>query len=308
VSRLDRGFIRPEYPEQVVFSYYQASLVLELVENRWGLDAILAMLEGFRDGKTNAQVFEEVLGESLTDFDEEFDDYVQQQWGDRMRAVSSRQEGEGVQILEPGSNGVETLRARVLENPGSFPARLAYGQALFKEDRLGEAEGEFRAALSLFPEYGGRDSPYLFLARIHKEQGDKERAARVLQQLGGLSETLYPAHLEEAELWLELGDLSAAARALEKAVEIVPFDIDSHRKLAGLYGELGEAKGAVLERRAILALDPVDKAEAHYLLAEALKDAGERAEAKTQVLRALEIAPNYEAALELLLELRREIL
>ncbi len=50
VSRLNEGFIRPEYPEQVVFSYYQASLVLDLIESRWGLDAVLAMLEGYRSG------------------------------------------------------------------------------------------------------------------------------------------------------------------------------------------------------------------------------------------------------------------
>jgi len=307
VSRLEQGFLRPTFPEEVVFSYYQASLVFEYVEARWGLDAILAMLRGFSEGKTSAQLFEEVLRQDLTDFDDEFDDYVQQQWGDRMRAVASQEDGEGVLIFGPERNGLEALHALVLENPGSFPARLAYGQALFREDRLLEAEGEFRAAASLFPEYGGGDSPYFFLAQIHKEQGDAEGAALDLHQLGGLNEALLPVHLEEAELWLELGDLPAAAEALKKAVEIAPFDVEPHQSLAGLYAELGEADGEVLERRAILALDPVDKAKAHYQLAEALKDAGERTEAKTQVLRALEIAPTYGAALELLLELRREI-
>ncbi len=307
VSRLEQGFLRPTFPEEVVFSYYQGSLVFEFIEARWGLEAILAMLRGFSQGKTGAQLFDEVLGQDITDFDQEFDDYVQQQWGDRMRAVASQEDGEGVSIFGSGQNGLEALHALVLENPGSFPARLAYGQALFREDRLLEAEGEFRAAASLFPEYGGGDSPYFFLAQIHKEQGDAERAASALHLLGALNETLLPVHLEEADLWLELGDLPAAAEALRRAVEIAPFDVEPHQSLAGLYAELGEVDGEVLERRAILALDPVDKAEAHYQLAEALKDAGERTEAKTQVLRALEIAPTYGAALELLLELRREI-
>jgi tetratricopeptide (TPR) repeat protein len=131
-----------------------------------------------------------------------------------------------------------------------------------------------------------------------------ERAARAFQQLGFLSETLHPIHEQEAGIWLEVGESEAAARALEKVVELVPFDPGPHEELAGLYAELGEREGAVRERRAILALDPADRAEAHYELALALALAGNRSEARSQVLRALEIAPSYEAALDLLLDLR----
>jgi len=60
----------------------------------------------------------------------------------------------------------------------------------------------------------------------------------------------------------------------------------------------------VRERTAILALNPVDKAGAHYGLAQALFRAGDRAGARTQVLRALEIAPAYPEAQQLLLQLR----
>jgi cellulose synthase operon protein C len=60
----------------------------------------------------------------------------------------------------------------------------------------------------------------------------------------------------------------------------------------------------VRERRAILALDPVNRADAHYHLAVALLAAGDRAEARREVLRALEIAPNFADAQDLLLRLR----
>jgi len=304
VSRLNEGFIRPEYNEQVVFSYYQASLVFDLIESRWGLDAILAMLEAYRQGTSNSQVFSTVLGESSRAFDDTFDNYVRDRWGDQMRAVSVPNESEGVTILHREGVGVEGMRLRVLEDPGNFQARLAYGQALYSEDRFEEAEVELRAALNLFPEYGGMDGPLMYLAGIHRQRGELDRAARALQQLGQLNETLYPIHSQEAELWVELGNPVAAARALEKVVEIVPFDMGPHQALAELYEEMEEPQGAVLERRAILALDPTDRAEAHYRLAVALAEAGDRAGARSQVLRALEIAPSYEAALELLLALR----
>jgi Tfp pilus assembly protein PilF len=60
----------------------------------------------------------------------------------------------------------------------------------------------------------------------------------------------------------------------------------------------------VRERRALVALNPVDKAEALYQLALAYFDAGDVASARREVLRALEEAPNFEKAQELLLRLR----
>jgi Flp pilus assembly protein TadD len=54
----------------------------------------------------------------------------------------------------------------------------------------------------------------------------------------------------------------------------------------------------------LVALDPPDKAQAHYDLARSLDAVGNRAEARRQVLRSLEIAPGFEKAQELLLKLR----
>ena len=59
----------------------------------------------------------------------------------------------------------------------------------------------------------------------------------------------------------------------------------------------------VRARRALLALDPVDRAEAFYQLAYAYQRAGDRSSAREQILYALEIAPNYTLAQELLLSL-----
>ncbi len=284
VSHLNQGFIRPEYPEQVVHSYYQASLVFELIEEEWGQEAILAMLEGYRNGYTTDQVMREVLGTSPGAFDDRFDHFVRDRWVDELNAVTPPE---------------------APEDPGNFQARLSLGRALVEEGRYDEAEPELLAALALFPEYGGKDGPLKYLAQVHIHKGELRRAAEALTRMGALSETLLLAHAEAAGLWVELGEKGAAAEALENVVEINPFDLDAHQDLAAIYEELEEWGRAVRERRALLALDPPNRAEAHYRLAVALAGTGDRSEARTQVLRALEIAPTFEAALELLLELRR---
>jgi len=53
----------------------------------------------------------------------------------------------------------------------------------------------------------------------------------------------------------------------------------------------------------VVALGPVDQAAAHTDLAESYFKSGKRAEARKQTLAALEIAPSYQRAQELLLKL-----
>ena len=57
------------------------------------------------------------------------------------------------------------------------------------------------------------------------------------------------------------------------------------------------------EFRTVIALGPVDRAAAYTDLGESYLKGGKRAEAKTQILAALEIAPGYERAQGLLLKL-----
>lgn len=277
-SRLNNGFVRPSYPEQVIFSYVMASLLVEMIEQERGFSAIAAMLRAYREGRSTEEVLRSVLGTDPESFDRAFDRYLRRRFAGPLAA------------LEGGPSG-------------EFGAELAAGRALLEQGKPDAAAARFERAKSLFPEYAGEDSPYRYLATIYKERGDLRRAAAELEQLTALDESAYDANLELASLLEATGDLAGAARALERAVYIDPFEIPLHVRLAELYSRLGERAKAVRERRAVVALNPVDRAEALYRLARALLEAGDRAAARREVLRALEVAPNYQAAQELLLEL-----
>jgi len=131
-----------------------------------------------------------------------------------------------------------------------------------------------------------------------------ELAAASLARLTALSESNYTALTTHAEILEELGRLPESAVALDKAVQVWPYEMEVHVRLAELHASVGDADGAVRERGAVVALRPVDEAEALYLLAVAQKDAGDLRSARRSVMGALDIAPNYEEALEFLLELR----
>ena len=301
VSELNSGFVQPSYPEQVIDSYLQASLVFDFIETRWGLQAIRDMLRGYRDGRATPELMENLLGTSMDELDHDFDAYFQQRFAGPLKALEPPVNSPGI----PSSpQTIEDWTRVVRENPGNFPARLALGITLFQEERLEEAEEHLRAALGLFPEYGGMDSPYWFLAQLHQQREETEQAADALARLAALNESHYVAFLQLAELRTELGDAEGAAEAMDAAVLIYPYEVELHDRLAQAHEARGDATGAVRERRAIVALAPADLAGAYFDLALAYVAAGDPAQARRAILRALEIAPNFEAGLELLLDLR----
>ena len=123
-------------------------------------------------------------------------------------------------------------------------------------------------------------------------------------RLALLAETNYDALLELAALQESAGDIAGAAATLDRALYIYPFDPVVHTRLAEHFGRTNQHANAVRERAAVVALNPVDKAEALYQLAAAHARAGDRNAARRDVLRALEVAPSFEKAQELLLELQ----
>jgi len=301
VSDLNSGFVQPSYPEQVIDSYLQASLVFDFIETRWGLQAIRDMLGGYRDGRATAELMESILDISMDDLDQDFDAYFQERFAVPLKALEPPVDSPGI----PASpQSIEDWTRVVRENPGSFPARLSLGIMLLQEERLEEAEEHLSTARDLFPEYGGKDSPHWFLAQVYQQRGETQEAADALARLTSLDESHYQPLLQLAELRTELGDADGAAEAMDAAVLIYPYEVDLHDRLAEAHEARGDATGEVRERRAILALEPADLAGAYYNLSLAYVGAGDPAQARRTLLRALEIAPNFPAGLELLLDLR----
>lgn len=297
LHELNDGFVRPAYPEQIAHSYYQASLVCELIEREFGAQALLDLLAAFRDGESTPAAFRTVVGMELDAFQQRFDRWLRQRFAGPLAALGAV---DATPWPPRPSRAVVSRRAR---DRHDFAAQLAMGRLLFEEGRYEAAIPYLERARSLFPEYAGPESPYRTLAEIHLRRGETRPAADELRALTALDAGNYQAHLELAEVLDALGDAAGAAEALDRALYVNPFDPDMHRRLAALYERLGRRELTVRERRAVLALDPVDRAEALYRLARAYLEAGDLESARRWVLRALEVAPAFEAAQALLLEI-----
>lgn len=299
---LDGGFMRPATPEQVPISYYQAALAVEWIETQRGFPAILDLLAAYAAGRTTEQAFTAVLGTTLEDFDRAFLASLDQRFAGPLAAVRLPA-APLVAGLGPGRHPRVALEEKAHADPGDFEAERAAGIALFQEKRPLEALPYFEHARTLFPDYGGDDSPSWYLALIYARQGRTREAIDALTRLTTLADSHYRAHMELATLLEGQGDVAGAAAALDRALYISPFEPALHERLALLAARRGDHSGVVRARRSLVALDPVDRPEALYQLALALLDAGDTAGARHEVLRALELAPRFQRAQELLLRL-----
>jgi cellulose synthase operon protein C len=290
VSELNSGFVRPRYPQQIAHAYYQSSLVAEWIEQEFGDNALRDMLRAYGNGRTHDQVLRDVLRIEPGALDARFERNLHERFATQLAAIDVSARGDDVHgAVQVGGPLMTALRA---------------ARAALESGDLSTATREAERARGMFPEYAGQDGPYLLLHEIARRNGDGAAAAAALNEHVARNERDYDAHIALATLLEEQGDLRGAADILERAMYIHPYDAAVHDRMAKLYAATDQHAKTVRERRAILALKPANRADAHYQLALALMAAGDRTDARRQVLRALEIAPNFAAAQSLLLELQ----
>jgi tetratricopeptide (TPR) repeat protein len=273
IAELDRGFIRPSYPSQVVVSYFQAGKICDwIVEKHGGFDKILAMIAEFDKRTPTVEVVKKHLGMEPAEFDKQFLEWL------------DTKVGKQVKNFDEWKTVMKTL------------SETKQDEVILKEAAR---------ARDLYPDYVEAGNAYEALANVHIKNKEPLKAIEQLQKysdIGGRK----PAVLKKlADLQTQENQKAAAAKTLHRINYIYPNDEELHRKLAALYIELGNKSGAVREYEALVGMKPQDQAGARFGLATAYKAVNRIDDAKDQVLLALEAAPGYRPAQKLLLELNR---
>ncbi len=308
VPHLNDGFVRPTWPGQVGISYFHASLVLEHIETEYGFPAILEMLSGYRDGLDTVEVIEQVLGTTPKALDDAVDALMDTRFGATVRGLERSAAHGTPPPAVPLPEGKPSIEALVLEAdaaPEDFVLQLRAGIALHEAGRNDEATARFEAAAELAPEYGGPDAPHRYLSVLYAEAEDLEAARGSLRRHLSRFPAAYEDWLRLAAMYSGAEEAPEAHRALQSAIEAYPMLPEPHERLAEAAERQSLPDLEVRERLAALASGAPDRVGALYSLAAAHFRAGEREMARRRVLEALEIAPTFDPALRLLLNLRR---
>ena len=105
---------------------------------------------------------------------------------------------------------------------------------------------------------------------------------------------------KQNENWAQVDQLAQSVLAIN------PLRPDPHEQLLAAAHARGEKIRTIEPLSALLEMSPVDPAAFHYQLADALLAGGQPKLARRHVLRALENAPRYRQAQQLLLQLSDE--
>jgi len=275
VAELDRGFIRPSYPSQIIVSYFQGGKICSFIAEKWGYPKLLDMVHGYAKLESTPDVFKNVLGISTTDFDKQFLAWLEaqtkitvdhfDQWRDKVKAmVMDDRNKDWAAVIQTGN--------------------------------------EIR---DWYPDYVEPGSVYELLADAYKAKGDKDAERRQLEKyndVGGRDNKLVE---RLAQLEVEAGNPGKAAAALNRLNYIYPEDQELHKQLGDLWLAQNDVPGAIREYQALIALKPLDQATAHYNLAEAYRKANKLDQAREEVFASLEAAPGFKPAQKLLLEIAK---
>ena len=275
VAELDRGFIRPTYEAQVIVSYMQAGLICEYIAKRFGQEALERMLVEFRNGKDTAQAIQAALGISPGEFDENFAGHVETELGTVVAGLERWQEKQ----------------AEIQQSVEAEDWRLVAAKA---------AE-----AITLFPDYVDEGSAYIAKARAHRELSETALGTDTLLEYRRRGGHDPDALIALARALGEAGRNDDAIDVFEDVLMVAPLRSEVHLEFGNRLAAAMRHREALVEYQALLAMNPQDMAEAHYRLAKSYVALDDRAKGREHLLYALEIAPHYREAQQLLLEVVR---
>ena len=276
VEKLDRGFVFPDYPAQVIVSYFQAGTICDFIGEKWGEGKLLDMVHSYARLQSTPQAIQQNLVLSSDEFDKQYLAWIDHKYG-----AEAAHFDEWREKLEPlvAAAGQKQFNTVLQQGP---------------------------AVLALYPEYVDEANVYGLLAAADALAGDAKSEASILtayEHAGGESPDLLK---RLAQLETDAGQPAEAIATLERVNYIYPVkDEYLHRQLGDLFFAQKQFDGAIREYNALIASSPVDKAGAEFHLAQAYFAAGQRDKAQDSVLAALEIAPGYRPAQLLLLELQQ---
>ncbi len=289
---LNSGFTKPE---TIALAYFEASLLVDHIVKSRGEAALRQLLLTYGQGVEGDQAIQQGLGVSMADLQASFDKALDERFSS-LRSALREPKGQ-----EPVGEDIASLRAAAQARPGSYRAQLALGQALAQEgDRA--AFDPLEKAAALIPVAIGDTSPHAIMGGLAEKLGDQPRAISEYKALLANDHTAVDPARRLAALGEKAGDESAKALGYARVVAIDPFDAQAHTGLGRIALARKDAALATREFKAALVIGVADKASAHCDLADAYLLAGSTADAKKEALAALEIAPSFERAQDILLK------
>jgi tetratricopeptide (TPR) repeat protein len=188
------------------------------------------------------------------------------------------------------------------DKPNNFDALLDQAQRLLLAKKWEQAKAPLQKLIELYPDQRESDSAYSLLAHAQRELGETDAEIATLTKLADLASDAVEAFERLAQIFAERQDWAKVADYASRYNGVNPLRAEMQGFIARAEEALKHRKEAIQAYSTLLALNPPNPADVHFRLARLLHEAGD-ATARRHVLLALEEAPRFRAAQQLLLEI-----
>jgi tetratricopeptide (TPR) repeat protein len=296
ISEMSQAFSMPPSPMHLQFAYFEASMVVQYIVDRFGMDALKGVLTDLgNDVMINQALAKHV--EPMEKLDQDFAAWFKAQ-ADQLAPKVNWEEPK----LSP-EDGSTPLTEWNKAHPDSFVGLIYEGEALLMERKWEEAKAPLKRALALYPDAGQEDGPYPLLAKAYQELKETDAEREMLAKFVALNADAVAPRMRLMELAAAAKDWKVVRDQARAVLGVDPLTAAPYRYLADASEALGERATAIEARRTLLLMDPLDKPEQHYRLAKVLFDDGQLPEARREVVLCLENAPRYRQGLSLLVDI-----
>jgi tetratricopeptide (TPR) repeat protein len=297
VSELSAAFLQPKSAVHLAFAYYQSSLAVEYLLERYGLETMKKVFADLARGVT--------LNEALTknaapleQIDKEFTERAKQiALGTAPKLKWDKPKAEDVTTESAYDKWLES-------NPDNYTALLDKARKLVEARKWKESKEPLQRLIELYPDQHNEDSAYMMLSKVHKELGESEEELAMLKKVAELSADATDAYARLIQIGIERNDWPFVIENAARYEAVNPLSPLPHRAAAEAHEALGAGPAAIKDYQTLLALDPNDSTDIHFRLAR-LFHKERKPEARRHVLLALEEAPRFREALQLLVEINR---
>ena len=296
VSKLSAAFLSPKSDLHLQFAYYESSLVVEFLVQRFGFESLKQILHDLGE---NSDINQAIAAhtEPMDEFEKGFATFAR----DRARQLAPGLDFKKFKPINPDSSA-GSLADLAEKYPTNFWVLTDFARRLVAEKKWMEAKTPLKELIDQYPDCADANNGYALLAAVHRGLNETNEEREVLSKLASLDADATDAFLRLMVLGEAAGDWSSVVQNAGRFLAVNPLLPQPYRHLARASEELGRTDAAIQAYQKLLLLDPPDPAEVHFRLARLLRKTGDPT-AKRHVLQALEEAPRFREAHRLLLEI-----
>lgn len=315
VGDLSSAFLTAKSDLHLQFAYYESSLVVQFLVEKFGVEKLRKILADLATGKPINQAIVAHTA-PLEKVEKDFEAYAKDlatklapgmdfEKPRGMAGPLGMRPSNGTVIIPPAAPDGQPLLDPVKLHPKNFYVLSQQAKKLMAEKKFAQAKEPLQKLIENYPTHTGGDSALWLLAQVHRELKETSQERMVLTKLAALDADAVDAYLRLMELAAAAKDWPVVAENARRYLAVNPLVAQPHRWLARASEELKQPQEAIAAYQTVLLLDPTDPADVHFRLAKLFNPTDAKS-AKQHVLMALEEAPRFREAHELLLKLTPE--